>query len=144
MNLPLFQIWFIVGAALILLELLVPLPTFLVAGALGLGAIAVALVALVIPFLPLQIALWVMISAGLIWYSRRLIPRDSKHLNDAEGGVTLTEIPAGESGRVQFEGVSWKARCDDPKIAIAPQQKVYILRRQGTTLIVVPEYWLHD
>ena len=144
MNLPLSQIWFIVGAVLLLLELLVPLPTFLVAGALGIAAMAVALAAIAIPFLPVQLALWVAISGAMVWYSRRFIPRDSNQLKDAVEGITLTEILPGESGRVQYEGGSWKARCDDPKISIAPQEKVYILRRQGNTLIVVPEHWLHD
>lgn len=144
MNWTPSQIWFAIGLGLLLLELLVPLPTFLIAGAMGLSAIVVALVALVVPFTVIHAALWVALSVAFAWLTRRFVPRDSKRLAEAVEGVTLTEIPAGQCGRVQYEGVSWKARCDDVKIAIPAQQKVYVLRRQGTTLIVVPEKWLAE
>jgi membrane protein implicated in regulation of membrane protease activity len=146
MNLTPSQIWFAIGLGLLLLELLVPLPTFLIAGAMGLSALVVALVALVIPFTAIHVVLWIALSAVLTLLIRRFVPLDSKKLAEAVEGVTLTEIPAGQCGRVKYEGVSWKARCDDVKIAIPEAQKVYVLRRQGTTLIVVPEKWLaeHD
>ncbi|NKB17490.1 MAG: NfeD family protein [Pseudanabaena sp. CRU_2_10] len=144
MNLTPSQIWFAIGLGLLLLELLVPLPTFLIAGAMGLSALVVALVALVIPFTAIHVVLWMALSGVFTFFIRRFVPRDSKKLAEAVNGVTLTEIPAGEYGRVQYEGVSWKARCDDVKIAIPAQQKVYVLRRQGTTLIVVPEKWLAE
>jgi membrane protein implicated in regulation of membrane protease activity len=144
MNLTPSQIWLVISFALLLVELLVPIPTLLIAGAMGLAALFVAAIALVVPSIELQIVLWVLSSGALIWYSRRFIPRDSHQLKDATEGVTLTEILAGESGRVQYEGNSWKARCEDPHLAIPAQQKVLIVRRQGTTLIVVPEYWLRD
>jgi membrane protein implicated in regulation of membrane protease activity len=38
---------------------------------------------------------------------------------------------------VIYEGASWKARNEDDQGAIAPRQKVYVLRREGNTLIVV-------
>lgn len=145
MNLPPSQVWLIIGIALCAIELLVPLPTLLIAGAMGLAALVVAAIALLLPnVLPMamQIFAWMLISGILVNWSRRFIPKDSHQLQEASEGITITEIPAGQSGRVQHEGVSWKARCDDPHIAIATQQKVIILRRQGTTLIVVPENWL--
>lgn len=144
MNLTPSQIWFAIGLGLLLLELLVPLPTFLIAGAMGLSALAVALVALAVPFTAVHIVLWMALSAVFILLIRRFVPIDSKKLAEAVEGVTLTEIPAGQCGRVKYEGVSWKARCDDVKIAISADQKVYVLRRQGTTLIVVPEKWLAE
>ncbi|CAN1209897.1 NfeD family protein [Tumidithrix helvetica PCC 7403] len=143
MNLTPSQIWLVISVVLLLVELLVPIPTFLIAGAMGLAALFVAAIAFVIPSIEIQIGLWILASAGLIWYSRRFIPKDSHQLKDATEGITLTAIPAGESGRVQYEGNSWKARCEDPDLTIPAQQKVVIVRRQGTTLIVVPEYWLH-
>lgn len=145
MNLTPSQVWLIIGLALCVIELLVPLPTMLIAGAMGLAAILAAAIAFLLPnVLPmaLQILAWMLISGILINLSRRFIPRDSHQLQEASGGFTLTEIPAGQTGRVQHEGVSWKARCDDPQIAIAANQKVIVVRRQGTTLIVVPESWL--
>ena len=144
MNLLPSQIWLIIGVALCTIELLVPLPTFLIAGAMGVAALVTAAIALILPIPALQILAWMLISLVLARVSRRFIPKDSLKLQDSSEGVTLTEIPAGETGRVQYEGGSWKARCDNPKIAIAAQEKVIILRRQGTTLIVVPEDWLNS
>ncbi len=142
MNLLPSQVWLLIGIALCVVELLVPLPTFLIAGAMGLAALLVAAIALILPIPALQILVWMLISAMLAVVSRRFIPKDSHQLKEASEGVTLTEIPAGETGRVKYEGGSWKARCDNPQIAIAANQKVIVLRRKGTTLIVVPENWL--
>jgi len=144
MNLPPSQVWLIIGIALCVIELLIPLPTFLIAGATGIAAIFVAAIALILPIPALQILVWMLISGLLVRFSRRFIPRDSHQLKEASEGFTLTEIPAGQTGRVQHEGVSWKAKCDDPQIEIAAQQKVIVLRRQGTMLIVVPENWLNN
>ena len=144
MNLPPSQVWLIIGMALCVIELLVPLPTFLIAGATGIAAIFVAAIALILPIPALQILVWMLISGLLVRFSRRFIPRDSHQLKEASEGFTLTEIPAGQTGRVQHEGVSWKAKCDDPQIEIAAQQKVIVLRRQGTMLIVIPENWLNN
>ena len=144
MNLPPSQVWLIIGIALCVTELLIPLPTFLIAGAMGIAAIFVAAIALILPIPALQILVWMLISGLLVMFSRRFIPRDSHQLKEASEGFTLTAIPAGQTGRVQHEGVSWKAKCDNPQIEIAAQQKVIVLRRQGTMLIVVPENWLNN
>lgn len=144
MNLPPSQVWLIIGIALCVTELLIPLPTFLIAGAMGIAAIFVAAIALILPIPALQILVWMLISGLLVMFSRRFIPRDSHQLKEASEGFTLTAIPAGQTGRVQHEGVSWKAKCDNPQIEIAAQQKVIVLRRQGTMLIVVPENWLDN
>ncbi len=144
MNLLPSQVWLIIGVALCVIELLVPLPTFLIAGAMGLAALLVAAIALILPIPQLLIVIWMAIALIFAFVSRRFIPRDSTKLQEADSGVTLTEIPAGKAGRVQHEGVSWRAICDDPNLAIASQQRVIILRRQGTTLIVVPESWLEQ
>ena len=144
MNLPPSQVWLIIGMALCVIELLIPLPTFLIAGAMGIAAIFVAAIALILPIPALQILVWMLISGLLVRFSRRFIPRDSHQLKEASEGFTLTAILAGQTGRVQHEGVSWKAKCDNPQIEIAAQQKVIVLRRQGTMLIVVPENWLNN
>jgi membrane protein implicated in regulation of membrane protease activity len=144
MNLLPSQVWLLIGVALCVIELLVPLPTFLIAGAMGLAALLVAAIAVILPIPALLIVIWMAIASLLVFLSRRFIPKDSAKLQEADYGVTLTEILAGKAGRVQHEGVSWRALCDDPNLAIAPQQKVIILRRQGTTLIVVPESWLEQ
>lgn len=144
MSLMPSQIWLIIGIALCVIELLVPLPTFLLAGAMGLAALIVAAIALLLPIPAMQIILWMVIAGLFAFGSRRFIPKDSVQLREAGHGVTLTEIPAGKSGRVQHEGVSWRAVCDDPQISIEARQQVIVLRRQGTTLVVVPESWLEQ
>lgn len=144
MNMSPSQVWLIIGIAFLITELLVPLPTFLIAGAMGIAALVVAAIALILPIPALQIVVWMVFSGLLVNLSRRFIPKDSRQLQEAQEGITIAEIPAGKTGRVQHEGVSWKAKCDDPHLAIAAQQKVIILRREGTTLIVVPENWLSD
>ena len=111
---------------------------------MGIAALLVAAISLLLPIPALQVLAWMLISAMLAVVSRRFIPKDSHQLKEASEGITLTEIPAGETGRVKYEGGSWKARCDNPQIAIAANQTVIVLRRQGTTLIVVPENWLNN
>jgi membrane protein implicated in regulation of membrane protease activity len=136
------MLWLLAGSILCLLELFVP--TAFVAFVMGLSAFVVALVALIVPQFPAQVVLWLLLSTTFVFLSRRFLPdsRASKNL-DAKEARTLTEIPAGQTGRVLYEGNSWQACCEDEEEAIAPNQKVYVVRRQGTTLIVVPQNLLH-
>jgi membrane protein implicated in regulation of membrane protease activity len=145
------MLWLLAGAILCSVELFVP--TALVAFLMGLSAFVVAMVAWMLPTaFPLQVVLWLFLSTALVWLSRHFLPhpRASKNL-DAKEAQTLTEIPAGQTGRVLYEGNSWRARCEDelealseaiPK-GIAANQKVYVVRREGNTLIVVPKNLLH-
>jgi len=136
------QFWLLAGTILCLAELL--LPTAFVAFMMGLSAFAVAAVSLVLPNLNLQVLLWMAFSAILVLLSRRLIPKQTgKGIQDSKEAQTLTEIPAGGAGRVIYEGNSWRARCADESVAIAPSQNVMVVERQGTTLIVMPEHLLH-
>jgi membrane protein implicated in regulation of membrane protease activity len=134
--------WLLAGSILCLLELV--LPTAFVAFLMGLSAFVVALVALLVPQFGLQVVLWLVLSTALVILSRRFLPhpKASKNL-DAKEARTITEIPAGETGRVLYEGNSWSARCEDEAEAIAPNQKVYVVRREGNTLVVLPQKLLH-
>jgi len=137
-------LWLLAGSILCLVELFVP--TAFVAFLMGLSAFLVAIVARILPTVfPLQVVLWLSLSTVLVWLSRRFLPhpRASKSL-DAKEAQTLTEIPVGQTGRVIYEGNSWRARCEDELEAIAPKQKVYVVRREGNTLIVVPKNLLHS
>ena len=136
--------WLIAGAALCSMELFIP--TAFVALMLGVSALLVALLSLVVSKLWLQVVLWMGISTLLILLSRRFLPppRRASKIPEATEGETLTEIPAGQVGRVLYEGNSWRARCEDQSRAIAPHQKVYVVGRQDTTLLVLPEELLHD
>ena len=136
-------IWLIAGACLCLSELFIP--TAFVAFMMGISAFIVALLSLVVGNLWLQALSWLLLSTSLIVLSRKYIspPRRKSKIRDAVLGETITEIPPGKTGRVLYEGNSWRARCDDEKAFIAPYQRVYIVRREGTTLIVMPENLLH-
>ncbi len=135
-------VWAIAGLLLCLMELLIP--TAFVESALGLSAFVVAFVAFLIPSLTLQVVLWLVLSTALLFGFRRLSlgHRRQGSSMDALEAQTLTEIPAGATGRVLYEGNSWQARCADPDEAIAPNQPVAVLRQEGTTLIVLPQYLL--
>nr|WP_250124522.1 NfeD family protein [Chroococcidiopsis sp. CCMEE 29] len=137
-------LWLVAGAVLCSLELV--LPTAFVAFMMGISAFVVALVSLIFPQLALQVFLWLALSTTLVVLSRRLLPspRRLTKIQDALVAETLTEIAAGKEGRVLYEGNSWRARCEDHKLAIAPDQRVYVVRREGTTLIVMPENLLHS
>ncbi|MCX7592858.1 MAG: NfeD family protein [Fischerella sp.] len=134
-------IWLLVGAGLCLIELF--LPTAFVALMMGISAFVVALLSpAFLGKLWLQVVVWLLLSTFLIVLFRRLLtpPRGKSKIQDAIAAETLTEIPAGKPGRVLYEGNSWRARCYDDHLAIAPNQKVYVVRREGTTLIVMPDY----
>lgn len=132
-------LWLVVGAGLCLLELI--LPTAFTAFTMGLSALIVALLSPIARSPLLQVLLWMGLSAALIFFSRRLLPkRKVTSIQDATQAQTIVEIPPGETGRVLYEGNSWRARCGDDKIALAANQSVYVVGRQGTTLIVMPEH----
>ncbi|MDZ8189590.1 MAG: NfeD family protein [Nostoc sp. ChiSLP02] len=138
-------IWLLAGAVLCLTELF--LPSAFIGFLMGISAFLVALLSGVgLTSLWLQIVVWLLLSTILIVLSRRFLqPRRRKSkIQDAVIAETLTEIPPGKTGRVLYEGNSWQARCDDDKFSIAPHQRVYVVRREGTTLIVIPENLLHS
>ncbi|KZL47650.1 hypothetical protein A2T98_22250 [Nodularia spumigena CENA596] len=121
------------------------LPSAFVEFMMGISALIVALLSVVgVGSLWLQVAAWLLLSTVLIVFCRRFLqPRRRKSkMPDTVLAETLTEIPAGETGRVLYEGNSWRAQCDDEQLSVAPHQRVYVVRREGTTLIVMPDYLL--
>ena len=131
-----------VGLILCFAELI--LPTAFVAFVMGLSALAVAAISPVVPF-SLQVLLWMGLSLALVLLSRRFVRLQSAATKlDATEAETLTEIAPGKTGRVLYEGNSWAARCEDQAVAIAPSQRVLVVGRRGTTLIVMPENVLHS
>ncbi len=131
-------LWIIAGSALCVMELV--FPTAFVELMMGISAIAVALIALAVPNFGLQVALWLILSTLLVIVSRRFVPKRSKKLDnqDAIEAEALTAIEPGKSGRVLYEGNSWRAECQDQQITISEAQKVYVVGRKGNTLIVYP------
>jgi membrane protein implicated in regulation of membrane protease activity len=129
-------IWLLVGLTLCLVEFV--LPTAFVALVMGVSALVVAAFSTVLS-VNLQVALWVALSVLMVWGSRRLVNRKAALKLDATEAQTLTEILPGETGRVLYEGNSWNACCEGSEVTIAPQQRVYVVGRRGTTLLVMPE-----
>ncbi|NJK69463.1 MAG: NfeD family protein [Microcoleus sp. SU_5_3] len=87
-----------------------------------------------------QISYWMAIALALsIWIRPIFIVRKKFVIPEATQATTISEIFPGETGMVIYEGASWKARNEDSQ-GIAPRQKVYVLRRDGNTLIVVPDH----
>ncbi len=127
-------IWILVGLSLCTLETVVP--TSFIALVMGLSALAVSPTTSSLSG-GMQVALWTVLSLLLFALSRTFVKAIPPARSfDAVLGETLTEIVPGETGRVSYEGQSWLAQCDDPTVAIAAQQPVRILSRQGTMLII--------
>ena len=137
MNLALF--WILLGVALCVMELMVP--TAFLESALGVSAVIVGLLVMVFPLaFSWQVAMWMVLSLLMFWALRRFAPRrQPPALMDSTEARTITSIPAGRSGRVMYEGNSWPACCSDRDVAIATNQTVIVVGRQGNTLIVMPE-----
>ena len=130
--------WLAVGVLLLLLEVVVP--TAFTASMMGFSALVVALIARLLPSqIALQVGIWIGLSVAFVAIAHRLSPKNQAFsIKDATEADTITEILPGKAGRVQYEGGSWRAVCGDTS-AIAPGQKVYVIGRQGTTLVVVPK-----
>jgi membrane protein implicated in regulation of membrane protease activity len=127
-------IWLLVGIGLCCLEAVIP--TSFIALVMGLSALAVAPTTGVLSS-GLQVALWVILSLLLFALSRSFVnPNPSSKSFDAIFGQTLDEIHPGTTGRVQYEGQSWPAQCEDPTLHLASHQTVRILDRKGTMLII--------
>ncbi|WP_373479088.1 NfeD family protein [Geminocystis sp.] len=143
MSSPVF-LWLIIGAILCLMELI--FPTAFVEFAMGLSAIMVAGLALLIPYDNVLIILWMVISVVLVMMTKKFIMPKKKDpiLEQAQEGITITAIEAGKIGQVMYEGNSWSAVCEDENIKIFPDEKVYIVSRNGNTLSVLPTRFLKN
>ena len=132
--------WLIVTVAAILCSMELVFPTAFVSFMMGIAALLVAIVSLFLPQLTLLIGLWLLLSTALILLSRRLFTpkRRISITGDDFEATAISGIPAGSSGRVLYEGNSWRAKCADETRDIAPNEPVYVVRKQGNTLIILP------
>lgn len=130
--------WTIVGAILCSTELI--FPTAFVSFMMGIAAFLVAVISLFLPQYTLLMGLWLLFSTGLIILSRRFFTpkRRTSITGDDEEATAIGGIPAGSVGRVLYEGNSWRAKCADRTRDIAPSESVYVVGKQGNTLIVLP------
>lgn len=135
--------WLIAGVILCLLEFV--LPTAFVTFMMGIAALLVAIVSLVVPQFTVLVTLWLLLSTLLTIFTRRFFtPKRNLITSDDTEAETITTIPAGKSGRVLYEGNSWRARCADETREIAPNEIVYVVDKKGNTLIVLPRNILAD
>ncbi|MEM6612598.1 MAG: NfeD family protein, partial [Cyanobacteria bacterium P01_C01_bin.72] len=132
--------WFIVAAAGVLCSMEFIFPTAFVSFMMGIAALLVAVVSWFLPQYTLLMGLWLLFSTGLILLSRRLFTpkRKLSITGDDSEATAIGGIPAGSAGRVIYEGNSWRAKCADETRDIAPNEPVYIVNKQGNTLIVLP------
>ncbi len=139
--------WFSGGVVLCLIELFLPKSWAkqykLVPLIMGVSSLLVALFVWRYDFLEdarLQIAYLMGLStACVIWVRPMLLRKKKFTVLDATEAQTLTEILPGQTGQVLYEGCLWQARTEGYQGAIAPNQRVYVMRREGNTLIVLPE-----
>jgi len=132
--------WVIVTVAGILCSMEFIFPTAFVSFMMGIAALLVAIVSVFLPQYILLMGLWLLFSTGLILLSRRLFTpkRKISITGDDSEATAISGIPAGSAGRVIYEGNSWRAMCADETRDIAPNEPVYVVRKQGNTLIVLP------
>ena len=130
--------WIIVGGILCSME--VVFPTAFVSFMMGIAAFMVAIVSLFLPQYTLLMGLWLIFATGLILLSRRLFTpkRKISITGDDSEAIAIGGIPAGSAGRVLYEGNSWRAKCADETRDIAPNEAVFVVRKQGNTLIILP------
>ena len=109
----------------------------------GIIAIILSILLLKVYYLPdwnWQIGYWMVFSTvSVIWLRPMFLKNKKVIVRDATEAKTITDILAGKTGKVLYEGTIWQARCNDKSIDIASDQTVYVLRREGNTLIVAPE-----
>ncbi len=131
-------LWLLVGAGLCGLELFVP--TAFIAVCMGMSALLVSLLALVLPSaFGLQILVWLLGTCGSIAIGYRLNKqRTSNTIRSATEAEALTAMMPNQTGRVLYEGSSWRARCAEGAEPVAPQDKLYVVGREGNLLIVMP------
>ncbi|WP_309242708.1 NfeD family protein [Limnofasciculus baicalensis] len=157
---PLF--WLVAGVSLCLAEFFLPKPwlrrTKFISLMMGVSALIVSLIlwraGITLGFIwqyimydgfNLQVLYWMGLSLSSVIWIRPMFFRSKNYtVRDATEAITLTDILPGQTGRVLYEGSSWQAFCENYEIAIAPNQKVYVLRIEGNTLIVAPEILFHS
>jgi membrane protein implicated in regulation of membrane protease activity len=136
-------LWLIVGGSLCLVEFVVP--TALAAVFLGLGALVMSVLALILPpWIGLQVFLWLVCTGVVAWLGHKFLPKRSAIDFTHTEAQALTAISPSQMGRVLYEGSSWRAKCGDGVSAIAPNEQLHVIGREGTTLLVVPMYMLED
>ena len=130
--------WIVAGGIFCGMEFI--FPTAFVSFMMGVAALLVAIASLFVPQYTLLMVLWLILATVLTILSRRFFTpkREVAITGDDLEATAISGIPAGTTGRILYEGNSWRAKCADPTQDIAPNEPVYVVRKQGNTLIVLP------
>lgn len=138
-------IWFLIGLALFLLELVVP---GFVIFFFGVGAWVTALVCLVFhPSTNLQIIIFALTSVLSLIALRKIIQNKlfygkggkSESVEDEFTGkeaLALVDFGPGKKGKVEFKGTNWNAESDSK---VKEGQTVIIIEKDSFKLIVEPK-----
>ncbi len=139
-------IWFIIGLALFLLELV--LPGFVIFF-FGVGAWATALLCLIAnPGLNLQVIVFAVTSVLSLLALRRMIQKRfflarSNDLSDSvedeftgKEAVAVGSFKHGDTGKVDFKGTTWSAESE---FDISDGQRVTIIYKESFKLFVEPK-----
>lgn len=138
--------WFLFGALLLALELVIPGVVLVFFGA---GAWVTAIVSLFFdPSLEWQLALFSVISVLSLVFLRKLVKRrffgeprsTGDTLEDEFIGRTATaaeDFDGNGKGKVDFRGTSWNAVCESE---VRKGEQVRIREKQSITLYVEPEH----
>lgn len=136
-------IWFLIGLALILLELAVP---GLVLIFFGVGAWVTALVSLVFN-IELNTQLFIFLGSSLLslallrrtlkkrYMDRKLPDADLEDEYIGHTAIALSSFAAGETGKVSFKGSSWNAESNHP---ITEGERLLITGYKSIKLFVEP------
>lgn len=127
--------WFVGGLLFVGASIWVSRPMI---AALGFAALVTAWVAVGVSFFPSQLVIWGVLSGAFTAMLRGMMPQESAALKPSQYARVCEAIPPGEVGHVQYEGAIWQARCQISDRAIASGLSVIVVKRQGTTLIVLP------
>lgn len=142
-----YFLWGVIGLLLIASEMIIPGFTIFF---FGLGALLVALVTLIFPFLSgsfvWQIVLWMAASVFTFvflrkrfrrWFRGTLLDRMPRD-NVGERAVVLEAISPERAGRVRYRGTSWKAVSLTESFETGDE--VSIIEEDGITLTVTAPF----
>lgn len=128
-------LWLLGGLFFLFVGMVVGVPSV---AAVGLAALITSIAALHVPSVAVQLLIWSLLSVSLAVVMRGMVPRESAELQASYEAEVSDAIPPGGAGEVAYQGSLWKARCQVSDVAIATGQAVYVVGRQGNTLIVMP------
>ncbi|HVW43194.1 MAG TPA: NfeD family protein [Amycolatopsis sp.] len=138
-------VWLIVGIVLMAAEVVSGDFVLLM---LGLGALIGAGSAVLTGNAVIDVLVFAVASAGLIWLARPALKKRFLHgptirtgIESLIGthGVVLSTVDGGEAGRIKLAGDVWSARSHVEGERIEPGTKVTVVEIAGATAVVCPE-----